>query len=85
MITGYKESGGAFPPRPPGPGDDQAAEGTAKQGTRRLWERCPRKDAVQDWGVPALEAGAPASLTAAASEVEHHDPGRRVATPAQNA
>jgi hypothetical protein len=35
--------------------------------------------------MPALEAGAPASLTAAAGEVEHHDPGRRVATPTQNA
>lgn len=37
--------------------------------------------------MPASEAAAgkaPASLTTAAGEVEHHDPGRRAATPAQN-
>lgn len=94
MMTGYKESGahshrdhqdqGATRQRRGRPSRDPGGSGRGARGRTRL--RTKSKPS-SGWEMPALEAAAgraPASLTTAAGEVEHHDPGRRVATPAQN-
>lgn len=100
IIPGCKESGGDFPRRSPGhdqrtsrqprgrPRRDPEGGGTDACGRMRSRTRSKPSGG---WGIPALEAAAgrtpegPESLTTAAGEVEYHDPGRRVATPAQNA
>lgn len=98
IIPGCKESGGAFPRRSPGPDQrtsrqprgrprrDPEGSGTDARGKMRSRTRSKPRGG---WVIPTLEEAAgrttegAASLTTAAGEVEHHDTGRRIATPAQ--
>lgn len=95
MTTGYKESGAHShrdhqdqgTTRQPRGRPRREPEGSGRGVRGKTWLRTKSKPS-SGWGMPALEAAAgraPATLTTAAGEVEHHDPGRRVATPAQNA